>query len=152
MAKVDKPLTKDALVSMQVIDAKGRCMGKVKDLAFAVGQSGMLLAVENKTGETQCILWENIQAASDFIVLKPQLQKANQIQSTKKEETKQIFQAQQTPQTTRKKKDAKPRCQTCNKPLTWIPKYQRWYCYKDKQYANQTQSSQKEGWQEVFGE
>ncbi len=43
----DKPLTRDALVSMQVIDAKGRLIGKVKDLAFSVGKNGIALTVEN---------------------------------------------------------------------------------------------------------
>ena len=28
----------------------------------------------------------------------------------------------------------KRNCPECNHPLTWIPKYQRWYCYKDKIY------------------
>ena len=25
-------------------------------------------------------------------------------------------------------------CPECNKPLTWISEYQRWYCKKDKMY------------------
>ena len=51
MEKTDKPLTRDALVSMQVIDAKGRLIGKVKDVAFAVGKTGIALSVENEAGE-----------------------------------------------------------------------------------------------------
>ena len=51
MEKTDKPLTRDALVSMQVIDAKGRLVGKVKDVAFAVGKMGIALTVENEDGE-----------------------------------------------------------------------------------------------------
>ena len=73
MEKTDKPLTRDALVSMQVIDAKGRLIGKVKDVAFAVGKMGIALTVENEDGETQNIAWEDVQAASDFIILKPQV-------------------------------------------------------------------------------
>ena len=71
MEKTDKPLTRDALVSMQVIDAKGRLVGKVKDLAFAVGKMGIALTVENEDGEIQNIAWEDVQAAADFIILKP---------------------------------------------------------------------------------
>ena len=67
MEKTDKPLTRDALVSMQVIDAKGRFLGKVKDVAFAVGKMGISLTVENEDGEIQNVAWEEVQAASDFI-------------------------------------------------------------------------------------
>jgi sporulation protein YlmC with PRC-barrel domain len=69
----DKPLTRDALVSMQVIDAKGRLIGKVKDLAFSVGKNGIALTVENDNGEIQTVAWEDVQAAADFIILKAQM-------------------------------------------------------------------------------
>ena len=78
MEKTDKPLTRDALVSMQVIDAKGRLVGKVKDIAFAVGKTGIALSVENEAGEIQHIPWEDVQAASDFILLKPVPQSTSQ--------------------------------------------------------------------------
>ena len=120
MEKTDKPLTRDALVSMQVIDAKGRIVGKVKDVAFAVGKTGIALTVENKDGETQNVAWEDVQAASDFIILKPQI-----IQQSTYQPPQQSGQAQTT----------QPLCPTCNRPLTWIPQYQRWYCYNDKKYV-----------------
>ncbi len=28
-----------------------------------------------------------------------------------------------------------PPCPSCGSPLTYIPQYQRWYCYKEKKYA-----------------
>ncbi|MGD6806790.1 MAG: PRC-barrel domain-containing protein [Candidatus Bathyarchaeia archaeon] len=117
MAETDKPLTRDALISMQVINAKGKLVGKVKDLAFAVGKNGIALTVENEAGEIQNIPWEEVQAASDFIILKTAAQSMVQTQ-----------QAQQQTST-------QPLCPTCGKPLTWIPQYQRWYCYNDKKYA-----------------
>jgi len=120
MEKTDKPLTRDALVSMQVIDAKGKLVGKVKDVAFAVGKMGIALTVENKAGETQNIAWEDVQAALDFILLKPQT-----VQPQSGQTTAQPAQQQSTP----------PICPTCNRPLTWIPQYQRWYCYNDKKYV-----------------
>ena len=138
MAKTDKPLTKDALLSMQVIDSKGRLVGKVKDVAFVVGQLGISLSVENEKGEVQSIPWQDIQAASDFILLKPQPQSISQVQSTKKEDLEEVLQENrttQTQQTAPKKQSAKPLCPTCSKPLTWIPQYSRWYCYNDKKYV-----------------
>jgi sporulation protein YlmC with PRC-barrel domain len=120
MEKTDKPLTRDALVSMQVIDAKGRLIGKVKDVAFAVGKMGIALTVESKTGETQNVAWEDVQAALDFIILKPQVAQQQPVQTAA-----QPAQQQSTP----------PLCPTCSRPLTWIPQYQRWYCYNDKKYV-----------------
>ena len=131
MEKTDKPLTRDALVSMQVIDSKGHSLGKVKDVCFAVGKYGISLAIEKENGEIQTIEWEQIQAAADFIVLKP-VQQA-QVQQT-------AYQAQPMQQAAQPTQAAaqqttQPMCPTCGRPLTWIPQYQRWYCYNDKKYV-----------------
>ncbi|MGA2682333.1 MAG: hypothetical protein ABSF44_11115 [Candidatus Bathyarchaeia archaeon] len=149
MAKTDKPLTKNALVSMQVIDSQGHLVGKVKDVAFVVGQLGISLSVENEDGEIQCIQWQDIQAASDFILLKPQFSGGNKGECAN-EET-QVFQTEQTKQTQQtepKKQTAQPLCPTCNQPLTWIPQYSRWYCYNDKKYVNPEESMKKGDWEE----
>ena len=127
MEKTDKPLTRDALVSMQVIDAKGKLLGKVKDVAFAVGKIGISLTVENEDGETQNVAWEEVQAAADFIILKPQIVQQSTYQPQPVQTGAQ--QAQPAQQSTQ------PLCPTCGKPLTWIPQYQRWYCYNDKKYV-----------------
>ncbi len=124
MEKTDKPLTREALVSMQVIDAKGRLVGKVKDLAFSVGKTGIALTVESEDGQIQHIAWEDVQAAADFIVLKPQVVQQNTYQQ---QPGQSVGQTQQ--QTTQ------PLCPTCGRPLTWIPQYQRWYCYNDQKYV-----------------
>jgi sporulation protein YlmC with PRC-barrel domain len=121
MEGTDKPLTRDALVSMQVIDAKGRLVGKVKDVAFAVGKMGISLTVEAEDGKIRNVAWEEIQGASDFIILKPVA-----------ETYQQTYQPQQTAQPAQQ---AQPTCPTCGRPLTWIPQYQRWYCYNDKKYV-----------------
>jgi len=147
MAKTDKPLTKNALVSMQVIDSQGNLVGKVKDVAFVVGQLGISLSVENAEGEIQCVQWQDIQAAADFILLKPQFLGGNKGECAKTEETL-VVQSEpmkQTPQAEPKKQSTQPLCPTCSQPLTWIPQYKRWYCYTDKKYVNP------EGdWEEVF--
>jgi len=130
MEKTDKPLTRDALVSMQVIDAKGRLIGKVKDVVFAVGKMGISLTVESEYGETQNVAWEEVQAASDFIILKPVAQ------STYQQNTYQpVQQPAQTVAQPAQQQAEQPICPTCHKPLTWIPQYQRWYCYNDKKYV-----------------
>jgi sporulation protein YlmC with PRC-barrel domain len=128
----DKPLTRDALVSMQVIDAKGHLVGKVKDVAFAIGQNGISITVENDDGEIKNIAWQDVQAASDFIILKPI---AAQAQPTYQQQTYQPAAQVAQPVQQQPAAQAQPLCPSCGKPLTWIPQYQRWYCYNDKKYA-----------------
>ena len=159
METTDKPLTRDALISMQVIDAKGRLVGKVKDIAFAVGKTGIALSVENDSGEIQHVPWENVQAAADFILLKPASQttsmseektvftvgRSNPQQQSAQEssltEEEKVFgpyeQQKQSAETSAEEKPStQPLCPTCGKPLTWIPQYKRWYCYNDKKYVS----------------
>ena len=130
MEKTDKPLTRDALVSMQVIDAKGRLLGKVKDVVFAVGKMGISLTVESEDGETQNVAWEEVQAAADFIILKPVAQGTYQHGNYQP-----VQQAAQTVAQPAQQAASQPICPTCHRPLTWIPQYQRWYCYNDKKYV-----------------
>ncbi len=141
MEKTDKPLTREALVSMQVIDAKGRLVGKVKDIAFSVGKTGIALSVETENGEIQHISWEEVQAASDFILLKAVPQSTSQqqpVQTSSPSEEEKVFGSfeQQQPVQTEGQKSTQPLCPTCNQPLTWIPQYKRWYCYNDKKYVS----------------
>ena len=123
MEKKQKNLNRDTLVSMQVIDAEGSLVGKVKDVAFAVGKMGISISVVNDEGETRNIEWEEVQAASDFIILKPSVHSEVQTQ-----QPTQV--AQQQPQ-----QQTQPLCPTCNRPLTYIQQYQRWYCYNEKKYV-----------------
>ncbi len=125
MEKPQKALTRDSLVSMQVIDSEGRLVGKVKDLAFAVGKNGISLSVVNDDGENKNIPWEDVQAASDFIILKPAGSSAQVQQSPQTAEQQPQQQVQQSQQL----------CPTCNKPLSFIQQYQRWYCYNEKKYV-----------------
>ncbi|MGE5556053.1 MAG: PRC-barrel domain-containing protein [Methanocella sp.] len=115
---------------MQVIDAKGRLVGKVKDIAFAIGKNGIALTVEGKDGQVTNVAWEEVQAASDFIVLKPVMAQPVYQQSNLQQDAAQAVPVQQQPAT-----QTPPLCPSCGKPLTWIPQYQRWYCYNDKKYA-----------------
>jgi sporulation protein YlmC with PRC-barrel domain len=116
----EKQLTRDALIGMQVIDAKAKLVGKVKDLAFAVGKSSITLSVEKEDGSMLNVSWEEVQAAADFIILRTAVDAKQAVSGQQEQATEQ--QAQQM-------------CPTCGKPLTWIPQYQRWYCYNDKKYV-----------------
>ena len=82
MAQARKPLTRDSLVSMQVIDSNGKLVGKVSDIAFEVGKTGVSLAVETESGETKIVEWSEVQAASDFIILKSQFSQSQSVTQT----------------------------------------------------------------------
>ena len=137
--ETDKQLTRDALISMQVLDARGRLVGQVKDLVFAVGKMGVSLAVENSQGEVKNIGWEEIQAVADFIILKPpQFAQSTYQQPIQQPQSAQPVMQQpiQTqPVQQQRQAASQPMCPTCGKPLTWIAQYQRWYCYNDKKYV-----------------
>jgi len=122
MSKQEKGMTKDRLIGMKVINADGNSAGTIKDIAFTVGKMGMTLLIKNEDGEDVEVPWDQIQAAGDFVLLKPA---AAQPQTFA---TQPVGQPQQTP-------TQQPTCPTCGGPLTYIPQYQRWYCYKDKKYV-----------------
>ena len=136
MAQARKPLTRDSLVSMQVIDSNGQLVGKVADIAFEVGKTGVSLAVETQKGETKIVEWSEVQAASDFILLKAQFPQSQSITETQLEEqTMLAVETTQQPKQILAKQKTPPLCPTCNKPLKWIPQYKRYYCYDDKKYC-----------------
>jgi sporulation protein YlmC with PRC-barrel domain len=134
MAQARKPLTRDSLVSMQVIDSNGQLVGKVADIAFEVGKTGVSLAVETQEGETRIVEWSEVQAASDFIILKPQSQSQIVNQPQPQQQTTQTQETTQQPKQMLAKQKTPPLCPICNKPLKWIPQYKRYYCYNDKKY------------------
>jgi sporulation protein YlmC with PRC-barrel domain len=124
----EKSVTKDKLVGMKVVSADGRLVGSVKDVGFTIGKGGISLTIADEKGETQDIPWENIQGAQDFVVLKPESAIVEAASTLTQTST-----AQAT--TTQAAASGQPTCKICGGPLTYIPQYQRWYCYNDKKYA-----------------
>ena len=122
MSRQEKAMTKDRLIGMKVINADGNSAGTIKDIAFTVGKMGMTMIVETEKGEDIEVPWEQIQAAGDYVLLKPS---TVQTQSFGAQPVTQPQQAQ----------TQQPTCPTCGGPLTYIQQYQRWYCYKDKKYV-----------------
>jgi sporulation protein YlmC with PRC-barrel domain len=122
MSRQEKAMTKDRLIGMKVISADGNSAGSIKDIAFTVGKMGMTLIVETGKGENTEVPWDQIQAAGDFVLLKP-----STVQP-------QVF-GPQTPVQPQQAQTQQQTCPTCGGPLTYIQQYQRWYCYKDKKYV-----------------
>jgi sporulation protein YlmC with PRC-barrel domain len=116
----EKALTREMLAGMQVVDAEGKLIGKVKDVAFAIGKTGISLSVEDDEGQVRNVAWEEVQAASDFVVLKPAVAQS----------------AVAFSQPVQSAQQSVPLCSLCGRPLSYIKEYQRWYCYNDKKYAD----------------
>jgi sporulation protein YlmC with PRC-barrel domain len=100
---------------MKVVDSKGYVTGTVKDIGFTVGQVGISLNIENQQGEVKEVSWDEVQAAGDFVLLKPV--------------------AEATAPTATSQQATPPVCPTCKGPLSYIQQYQRWYCYKCQKYV-----------------
>jgi len=124
-----KAKTKEQLIGKQVVDSEGNDAGTIKDVAFTVGQTGITLIAEDKEGEQQEISWDDVQAAKDFIILKPKTEVsqspsvAQPVTQPTSAQPAQLAQAQANV------------CPTCGKPLTYIKEYKRWYCYNEKKYV-----------------
>ena len=118
-----------------VVDQDGNLVGTVKDVDFVIGKQGISLLVEDKNGGTQDISWDAVQACADFIVLKPS--QGTNVSAEVAQRAAQPVQFAQQPaaQAAPQTQPAQPLCPICHQPLTWIPQYKRWYCYKDQKYA-----------------
>ncbi|MEM2739472.1 MAG: PRC-barrel domain-containing protein [Candidatus Bathyarchaeia archaeon] len=116
----ERSVTRERLIGMQVVDGDGYLVGTVKDISFMIGRMGISLYVEGKDGVAKEVAWEDVQAVGDFVLLKPRPTQAVGVQPT------QPVQPEAQVQT--------PICPVCKGRLTWIPQYQRWYCYKCKKY------------------
>ena len=122
MSKQEKASTKDRLIGMQVIDSEGNNAGAIKDIAFTVGKMDMTLIVHTEGGQEVEVPWEQIQAAGDYVLLKPM---SGQTLTFGRQPTSQPQQVQ----------SQQPVCPTCKGPLSYIQQYQRWYCYKEQKYV-----------------
>lgn len=111
----ERSVTRERLIGMQVINGEGYLVGTVKDISFTIGRVGISLYIEGRDGSVKEIPWEEVQAVGDFVLLKQRPTEALGAQGPQPAQT--------------------PLCPTCNGLLTWIPQYQRWYCYKCKKYA-----------------
>jgi len=131
----EESLSKEKLIGMQVIDGRGYLLGTVKDIGFTIGKMDISLIIQDKIGEMKEIPWNTIQAVGDFVLVKSQLE-ARTSEVSPVQTVQQTVQPQAVqPQTIQQQQTPEHTCQVCDGPLTYIPQYQRWYCYKCKKYA-----------------
>jgi sporulation protein YlmC with PRC-barrel domain len=127
----EESFSKEKLIGMQVIDGRGYLLGTVKDIGFTIGKMDISLIIQDKMGETKEMPWNTIQAVGDFVLVKSQ----PEARTAEVAPTQAVPQQTVQPQTMQQQQTPEHVCQTCYGPLTYIPQYQRWYCYKCKKYA-----------------
>lgn len=66
-----KVLTREKIIGMQVINSEGYIIGKVKDLSLVVGEQDQALIIEDEQGNETQVLWSDVSAGGDVILLNP---------------------------------------------------------------------------------
>jgi sporulation protein YlmC with PRC-barrel domain len=64
-----KFVPREKLLGMQVIDPQGKIVGKIKDIAFSIGEGEIALVVETKAGAEMQVLWKDVKSAEDVVLL-----------------------------------------------------------------------------------
>jgi sporulation protein YlmC with PRC-barrel domain len=134
------------LIGMQVYNPDGTFVGTVQDIALPLGGGEMGILILTKAQTTETIQWSKISAVGDIIILREKIEiKAptpeagpqyaaltapSAIPAPAKEEKKGLGVI-----TSIFKREEKPSCPTCGKPLTYIEQYKRWYCYNCSKYV-----------------
>jgi sporulation protein YlmC with PRC-barrel domain/ribosomal protein S27AE len=134
------------LIGMQVYNPDGTFVGTVQDIALPLGGGEMGILILTKAQTTETIQWGKISAVGDIIILREKIEiKAptpeagpqyaaltapSAILAPAKEEKKGLGVI-----TSIFKREEKPSCPTCGKPLTYIEQYKRWYCYNCSKYV-----------------
>jgi len=120
-----KSIPRSKLVGMPVYNPDGFLVGNVQDLGVIPGQQNITLITKTKYGNTVEIPWGDVGQVGDIVIL-----------------TKAVkVEAPTTPVATQPAAAAPPtapapmNCPKCGKPATFIPQYQRYYCYSCKKYV-----------------
>ncbi len=138
------------LIGMQVYNPDGTFVGTVQDIALPIGGGEMGILILTKAQTTETIQWSRISAVGDIIILKEKLEIKAPTPETMPQPTPQyppMGGPIPTPAPVKEekkglgaitsvfKRQEKPACPTCGKPLTYIEQYKRWYCYNCGKYV-----------------
>jgi len=105
------------MIGKQVYNPNGALVGTVSDIGLVPGQKEITLQIKTAAGSVIDVKWEEISAVGDVVILSKE---------------KEVPRAEVKPAPAAA--GGAQNCPTCGKPATWIPQYQRWYCYNCKKY------------------
>jgi len=134
------------LIGMQVYNPDGTFVGTVQDIALPLGGGEMGILILTKAQTTETIQWSKIAAIGDIMILKEKIEVKTQTSEISSQYA--VPTAPSTISAPAKegkrglgvitsvfKREGKPACPTCGKPLTYIEQYKRWYCYNCSKYV-----------------
>lgn len=131
-------IARSQLIGKKVYNPDGSFVGDVMDIGLAVGESQISLVVATAAGTTVDIPWSNVSAAKDIILLKEAIEIPQPAMPSLTPITTAPFSQPAQPKTGLKlpfkREKEQVMCPTCGQPATWIPQYQRWYCYNCQKY------------------
>jgi len=127
-----KSIPRSKVVGMPVYNPDGYLIGNAQDLGVFPGEQRITLIIKTKYGTTVEVSWSDVGPIGDIIILsKPVKLEAPEVQAAAQPATAQQVAAQPGAAAT----PAVVLCPKCGKPATYIPQYQRYYCYTDKRYV-----------------
>ena len=123
----EKSIAQSKIIGKPVYNPNGKQVGTVSDIGLIPGESAINLLVKTIAGTTLEVAWSEVGAVGDIVILS----KAVEMPEVK---VVTAASAATTPTPVTQQAAAAPVCPKCGKPGTWIPQYQRYYCYTDKTY------------------
>ncbi len=137
-------ITRSQLIGKDVYNPDGSYIGSILDVGFTIGSGQMTLVIKISKTETIELEWEKVSAAQDITILKENLD-LNTVKKTIIQPAQPELVQQQNPQQkggflSRRGSPKEPEhtgpvtCPTCGNPATWVPQYNRYYCYTCQKY------------------
>lgn len=68
--KLGRPLTKNQILGLQVVNADGYYIGKVKDVVLCIGEMDQALILEKSDGEEEIHRWSEVVSVGDVVLLR----------------------------------------------------------------------------------
>ena len=133
-------ITVSELKGKQVYTQNAQRVGEIVDFGFKIGETSPFFVVRTPSGKPLEIPWSSVAAAKDIVLLKPDFHVPEDllVSPALPAVTAQPAQAPPVQQSRFSlfKRSEQKICPHCGQPATWIPQYQRWYCYNCQKYID----------------
>ena len=131
-------ITFSELKGKRVYAQDARWVGEIVDLSFKMAEPLPSIVVKTPSGRPLEIPWSDVAAAKDIVLLKPDFKVPEELLAlaAAPPAAAPALQPEQKPKLPFLRKAERKTCPYCGKPATWIPQYQRWYCYNCQRYID----------------
>lgn len=123
------------LIGKHVYDQQAKLIGEVVDVVLKIGEKEISLSVRTPGGTSLEVPWDKVAAVKDIILLKEAVELPPEaIQPATAIPEAAVSAPRPKIEIPFLKRREERICPYCGKPATWIPQYQRWYCYNCQRY------------------